>query len=581
MVKFRLIINDFGFTSSVDFPFVVNQNLHLIYDKCVYILVIFAVIMTYGYNEELNSKISFIKYHKKNLDLKKDGEIFNNLVPEFIQGRMKNNAQKDVIVYELVTIVFCDISDFDKLNAKLSPKDLINLLDKIYNTFDQLCTLHGIQKIETVGKTYMAAGGLRDCEKDMDSTILSKHHAVRIFEMAVDMVDIMQRMTLENGEIVMIKIGIHTGKVIPAVVGNHKPQFSLIGDTVNTSARMCSYSKELCIMSSEFAYEHISKHYLDFIQTEQFVKGKGNMKLYLYNPGKNKSNIFDSKVKTLKETTWLIRNTTLRQQQTLKSNAPIISNNLVANKLIENNIIKEEKKEEVERMKNSFNTNLNMNNLSISNQSVFIFENSLDMPEKQEKNTVIRLTDKHPKKKLSKKMISFNTENFLSKKDSVGENFIYNDSYFFLNFKDPKEDEENEKSDQDKDKEIKNSSSEIYERYLKLKFVKSMDYYLIVNFIFCLAQILQVYNLASYNNAFPHFIVFNSIKFGLVMVNVIIMATSNSLREEIKIYKLVVSSIYLFFTIINQVQLNYVVQYFYVNLILEQHLILLITCFNG
>ena len=112
-------------------------------------------------------------------------------------------------------------------------------------------------------KTYMACGGLSECEKNIEITILSKHHAVRIFEMAIDMIDIMKRMTLENGEIVRVKIGVHTGKVIPAVVGNHKPQFSLIGDTVNTSARMCSYSKDLKIMCSQYAYEHISKLYSD------------------------------------------------------------------------------------------------------------------------------------------------------------------------------------------------------------------------------------------------------------------------------------------------------------------------------
>lgn len=37
-----------------------------------------------------------------------------------------------------------------------------------------------------------------------------------------------------------IKIGIHTGRVIAGVIGHHKPQFSLIGDTVNHTSRVCS-----------------------------------------------------------------------------------------------------------------------------------------------------------------------------------------------------------------------------------------------------------------------------------------------------------------------------------------------------
>jgi hypothetical protein len=162
---------------------------------------------------------------------------------------------------------------------------------------DQFCQIHGLQKIETVGKTYMAAGGIKECEIDVDPITLSTHPAIRSFEFSMDILDLVQKMILTSGDKIKVKIGIHTGKVIPAVVGEHKPQFSLIGDAVNTTARMCTNSKDNCVNCSEFSYEEIKQKYKDFTQSTKEVKGKGMMNLYLYDPSKNKKNI-DSKMKS-------------------------------------------------------------------------------------------------------------------------------------------------------------------------------------------------------------------------------------------------------------------------------------------
>ena len=121
-----------------------------------------------------------------------------------------------------------------------SGRDLIELLDKAYNAFDQLCEQYGIQKVETVGKTYMACGGLKVCERDIDSRLLGSHHSVRVVDFACVVQQYANTISLKNGEKLSVKIGIHTGEVISGVVGETKPQFSLIGDTVNKTSRVCS-----------------------------------------------------------------------------------------------------------------------------------------------------------------------------------------------------------------------------------------------------------------------------------------------------------------------------------------------------
>ena len=260
----------------------IQSNIGMFLAVFILIVASMAILFIYGYTEEKYSRINFLKINHKKIQFKKDQEIFDNLVPKFVQDKMTSKHRGVSIDEETVTAIFADIQDFDLLVTKMSPKEFITLLDKIYSTFDQLSSIHGLQKIETVGKTYMAAGGIKECEKDVDPVILSKHHAVRTFELGLDMLDMVSKVRLENGDTIKLKIGIHHGVVNSSVVGNHKPQFSLVGDTVNTTARMCAYSKENCIHITEEAYEEISKSYHDFEQREQEVKGKGLMKTYLF-----------------------------------------------------------------------------------------------------------------------------------------------------------------------------------------------------------------------------------------------------------------------------------------------------------
>ena len=114
------------------------------------------------------------------------------------------------------------------------------MLDQVYNAYDQLCDQFGLQKIETVGKTYMACGGLKSAEKKIDSRLLNRHHSVRVTDFAMEVMGYIKNVYLKSGKNLEVKIGVHTGSVISGVIGETKPQFSLIGDTVNKASRVCS-----------------------------------------------------------------------------------------------------------------------------------------------------------------------------------------------------------------------------------------------------------------------------------------------------------------------------------------------------
>ena len=139
-----------------------------------------------------------------------------------------------------MTILFCDIAEFDTIIQMFTGKELCEWLNNIYQSFDQLCEKHGLQKIETVGNTYMACGGLKQNEKKIDLQIVNRHHSVRVADLSINILNFITKQKLKDGSPVKLKIGIHSGKVISGVIGEIKPQFSLIGNTVNKTSRVCS-----------------------------------------------------------------------------------------------------------------------------------------------------------------------------------------------------------------------------------------------------------------------------------------------------------------------------------------------------
>ena len=524
--------------------------LPLLYHKLLFIVGNIFLMLLFGYHEEFFTRINFLKYYKKSNDMRKNNEIYSNLVPEFVREKMKNGIRGAAIDFEIVTILFCDISDFDRFVASMSPKDLIQLLDRIYNTFDQLCTLHGLQKIETVGKTYMATAGLKECEKDVDPILLRKHQSIRTFELSLDMIDTIEKIILENGETVKIKIGVHTGKVIAAVVGNHKPQFSLIGDAINTTARMCAYSSDMCVLCSEPCWENINKEYQDFQKSFKEVKGKGQMNIYLYNPRKPKANIPENKAKLKLGETKMLSNFNMNFNNPRK--------NMVRKQTIS--------KESYLNNNNNRRKALQRQNSAYSNQSNFIFENSIDGPDELKNN--IDKSNK-PKPKTLSRLVTHKEVDNLQEKNAEGfdKNYIWNKSFLFLKF-------------------YEQNSYDLFNDFSKYKFSKSTDRATFFNYTYSIIMLVGIFNMAEYSLIDQDlYFVFIIIKTLLILILLFFSHMSSSIIQYYNrpgLIQAIIWFIYLCLTILIQVQINYVInELFCLNLCLEQNLTTLVVSFNG
>jgi len=121
----------------------------------------------------------------------------------------------------------------------------------------------------------MACGGLKVVEKDIDNRLLGSHHSVRVTDFACSVQSYVHTQTLRNAAKLSVKIGIHTGEVIAGVVGETKPQFSLIGQTINKTSRVCSKCPVSKILISKPTHKTLQQSASNFIFSSMKAQMKG------------------------------------------------------------------------------------------------------------------------------------------------------------------------------------------------------------------------------------------------------------------------------------------------------------------
>jgi adenylate cyclase len=195
-----------------------------------------------------------------------------NILPEAIAEQLKDGQSSIAEGFAEATVLFADLVNFTKLAEKITPNQLIGLLNEIFSRFDRLTEKHGLEKIKTIGDAYMVVGGLPTPRAD---------HAQAIAEMALDMLGEITMFSLENGYDCDIRIGINSGPVIAGVIGTKKFIYDLWGDTVNVASRMESHGLPGEIQVTDATYQYLKHDYTFQSRGTIQVKGKGDMTAYL------------------------------------------------------------------------------------------------------------------------------------------------------------------------------------------------------------------------------------------------------------------------------------------------------------
>jgi PAS domain S-box-containing protein len=201
----------------------------------------------------------------------KSEKLLLNILPQAIAEKLKQGTIAIAEQFDLASILFADIVGFTSLAARMSPIELVNLLNQIFSTFDRLADTHGLEKIKTIGDAYMVAGGLPVPREDC---------VCAIADMALDMQQAIADFQTQTGESFQIRIGIHIGSVVAGTIGMKKFTYDLWGDTVNIASRMESQGLPGKIQVTAETYEHLQHQYILERRGTIAIKGKGEMMAY-------------------------------------------------------------------------------------------------------------------------------------------------------------------------------------------------------------------------------------------------------------------------------------------------------------
>jgi class 3 adenylate cyclase len=210
--------------------------------------------------------------HALALAQQRSERLLHNVLPAPIAARLKAGEEPIADAFAEVTVLFADIVDFTPHSAQLSPQQVVETLNDLFSTFDQLARRHGLEKIKTIGDAYMVAGGLPNPRPD---------HAQAVAEMALTMRQEATKRTDPSGQPLQVRIGLDTGPVVAGVIGTAKFSYDLWGDTVNTASRMESQGLPGCIQVTDRTWKRLGEAYRFQRRGPIQVKGKGELVTYL------------------------------------------------------------------------------------------------------------------------------------------------------------------------------------------------------------------------------------------------------------------------------------------------------------
>jgi len=205
-------------------------------------------------------------------------ELLLNILPATIAVELKDTGTVNPRFYNSASIMFSDFAGFTKLSEQMEPKTLIELLNQYFSTFDGIVEKHGLEKLKTIGDSYMCVSGL---------PAETRGHAIRVCLASLEIQNYMKRMNEKREKMRMprwdMRIGIHSGPVIAGVVGARKFTYDIWGDTVNTASLLEQNGEGGRVNISATTYQHVNEMF-DIEERGKITSGKkGDIPMYFLN----------------------------------------------------------------------------------------------------------------------------------------------------------------------------------------------------------------------------------------------------------------------------------------------------------
>lgn len=151
-------------------------------------------------------------------------QLLLSVFPAAIAKRLKRGEKDIAEDISNVAVLFSELTGFSKLSASLTAYEIVAILNDLVTAFDEATERYGMEKIKTIGDSYLAVCGL---------SVPYLDHDKRAIDFALEMLSILRRFNHERDFQLNIRIGINSGDVVAGIVGRNKFIYDVWGDTIN------------------------------------------------------------------------------------------------------------------------------------------------------------------------------------------------------------------------------------------------------------------------------------------------------------------------------------------------------------
>ncbi len=207
---------------------------------------------------------------RRNFFQQRSEMLLLNILPREISEVLKAEQRTIAAQYDAVSILFADLVEFTPMAATMTALDLVDLLNEVFQCFDDLVERYDLEKIKTIGDCYMVASGVPRPRTN---------HAVALVDLALDMQQAVAGRRF-GGRRLTFRIGINSGPVVAGVIGRKKFIYDLWGEAVNLASRMESHGQGNTIQITRQTYELVRDDFVCEARGTIGVKGAGPMEVW-------------------------------------------------------------------------------------------------------------------------------------------------------------------------------------------------------------------------------------------------------------------------------------------------------------
>lgn len=206
--------------------------------------------------------------------------LIRNILPAEVAHELQTHGKAVPRSYDRVSVLFTDFQGFSTLAEKMTAEEVVEELSTCFRGFDQIIEKHRLEKIKTIGDSYMCAGGIPVADAD---------HPFRIIAAGLEIVEFMKEhnraRAARGAEPMEVRIGVHVGPVVAGVLGTRKYAYDVWGSTVNIASRMETNGSPGEVNISAATYELIREKYACRYRGKVYAKNVGEVDMYFVEHG--------------------------------------------------------------------------------------------------------------------------------------------------------------------------------------------------------------------------------------------------------------------------------------------------------